>query len=153
MKNRMIAIALCLIMVSTIAATSAVVTAKPTTSSSKFVTYDVVGAYYGAKGPTHPIPIPTSVVGQLSVNMVSGQFNLKGKGTPSQGYVLAIGHYDAQQDVWSWLYFAASSQSVTLAQKSGTIHANGVLAPFELENLKTFTSGTEGSDWVIALIL
>ena len=149
MKNRMIAIALCLIMVSTIAATSAVVTAKPTTSSSNIVKYDVVAV---TETPREPVPT-TTVVGQLSVNMVSGQFSFNGKGVPSQQYKLVIGTYNATYDYWFWYYFAQTSALFIQAQKSGTIHANGVLRPIELENLKTFTSGTEGSDWVIALIL
>ena len=138
MKKRMIAIALCLLMIGTVAATSAVsaAPAKPAPVKPTVVKYNV---YDRAGG---------QVIGSITINLATGQFSFNGKVTPRyplSDYKLLL--EISPTTVYEW---STQGQPVSITTKTGNVHINGMVDQVLLHDLQTQASaGGYGSTWWI----
>ncbi|MGZ4846553.1 MAG: hypothetical protein ACXV3E_02000 [Halobacteriota archaeon] len=145
MKNRMIAIALCLVMVSAFAM-AGTATAKPATKSNDVVKYRVFAM--DQNGPTD------TVVGTLSYNHDSGQWILNAKGEAAAFCAVALFVKDScQPSGWSNAGFLNPDHTIQ-ASKSGSIHDSGLVPNLKRDAFNQLLIGTEGVDyaWVLGYV-
>ncbi|MGZ4848822.1 MAG: hypothetical protein ACXVIB_05465 [Halobacteriota archaeon] len=138
MQKRVLAIALCLLIVSTVAATSAVsaAPAKPSPIPPTIVTYNV---YDRAGG---------QVIGSITINLATGKFNFIGEMTPRY----PLSDYKLLLEIQPTTTYEWSTQGhlVSKTTETGSVHINGWVDQVLLHDLQTQTSaGGYGSTWWI----
>ncbi len=142
MHKRILAIALCLVMVSAFAVTSAVSAAGKHATQPTVAKYDVYMSYGK--------PYTEQVMGSIVVNLATGQYTYTSTVKVLPGSLWEVQMMDCYYGWWN--------NDLTLypgykqATKAGTVQITGLMTPAELKQLNWLSQGTYGVDWAFVAV-